>query len=553
MLEKQDKETAFQKLDRLVGMGNVKAVVEMLKRQAERGKLTAAEYNLYYTLTGNPGTGKTTVAKLLGEIYYELGYLERGHTVTVTRNDLVAGYVGQTAIKTKEKINEALGGVLFIDEANLLINGADDIFGKEAMDTLIEAMTDKMGQFALIAAGYPQGMEDLMKVNPGLRRRFRYEIKIDDYSPEELTQIFNMNVQRKGYVLDDELTLLINPFFENWYKARDKSWANARNVEYLISKMYGSWRLRNGETTQDNKPIFSECDIPEGLLHQKRTGIKQINETCAVCKKGKGPEICEVCGFTDGGVINREPSAPVDRPEVLIDDAAGIEMVFVQGGTFKMGATTEQDDDYEYSEKPVHSVTLSDFYIGKYVVTQKQWVQVMGRNPSKFDGENLPVENVDWDNVQEFIQILNEKTGKKYRLPTEAEWEYAARGGNKSKGYKYSGSDIVDNVAWYGKNGEDYNGKTHPVGLNLPNELGIYDMSGNVLELVSDWYDSNYYKYSPKDNPTGPTDPTRDNYRVNRGGCWFYGADYCRVSHRYGTYPHYSGSDKGFRLALSSQ
>jgi len=291
MLGTQDKETAFQKLDRLLGMGNFKTVVETLKKQAERDKPTAADtdfksrllpperktkviHRLHCKLTGNPGTGKTTVAKLLGEIFYELGYLERGHTVKVTRDDLVAGYQGQSAIKTKEKINEALGGVLFIDEAYSLMNGENDSFGKEAIDTLVEAMTDKMGQFSLIIAGYPKDIEKLIKVNPGFKSRLGYEIEIDDYSPEELTQIFNMNLQRSGYVLDDELTPLIDPFFENWFRARDENWANARNVEDLISKMYGSWCLRNGETTQDNKPIFNRCDIPAEL----QTHCKPISE-----------------------------------------------------------------------------------------------------------------------------------------------------------------------------------------------------------------------------------------------------------------------------------
>ena len=218
----------------------------------------------------------------------------------------------------------------------------------------------------------------------------------------------------------------------------------------------------------------------------------------------------------------------------------GFEMVFVKGGTFTMGATAEQGSDAGDGEKPVHSVTVSNFYIGKYEVTQAQWEAVMGKNPSRYKGDNRPVENVSWNDVQKFIKKLNAKTGKKYRLPTEAEWEYAARGGNQSKGYKYSGSNNRDEVAWYTNN----SGKqTHPVGQKQPNELGLYDMSGNVWEWCSDWYGS--YSSGSQTNPTGPANGS---YRVLRGGGWFNSARGCRVSSRGGLTPSLCSSDYGFRL-----
>ena len=200
------------------------------------------------------------------------------------------------------------------------------------------------------------------------------------------------------------------------------------------------------------------------------------------------------------------------------------EMVRVEGGTFRMGATSEQEDEADSDEKPVHSVTLSSYYIGKTEVTQALWKAVMGSNPSNFKGSNLPVECVSWNECQEFIQKLNSLTGRNFRLPTEAEWEFACRGGNNSRGYKYSGSNNLDSVAWYlGNSG----GKTHPVATKTPNELGIYDMSGNVFEWCSDWYDD-YTSYS-QTNPKGPQSGSR---RVFRGGSGYGYASYCRSSLR---------------------
>jgi len=230
------------------------------------------------------------------------------------------------------------------------------------------------------------------------------------------------------------------------------------------------------------------------------------------------------------------------RP-VLVDDKIGMEMVFVRGGVFMMGGTGEQVDAAD-NEKPVHEVTLSDFYIGKYPVTQKQWMQVMGTNPSRFKGDDLPVEGVSWNDVQEFLSRLRSMTGKQYRMLTEAEWEFAARGGTGSKGYIYAGSNNLSDVGWYRENSGE---KTHPVGTKLPNELGIHDMSGNVWERVNDWYGP--YSSSKQTNPTGPSSGSS---RVIRGGSWINVARFCRVSDRY-----YSGhgdrrSTVGFRLAYSS-
>ena len=212
------------------------------------------------------------------------------------------------------------------------------------------------------------------------------------------------------------------------------------------------------------------------------------------------------------------------------------EMVYVEGSSFQMGS-----NDYD-NEKPIHSVTLSSFSIGKYEVTQALWRSVMGKNPSNFKGDNLPVEQVSWDDIQRFLQKLNAKTGKNYRLPTEAEWEYAARGGNKSNSFKFSGSNTVGDVAWYGSNSDS---KTHTVGGKTANELGIYDMSGNVWEWCSDRYDENYYKNSPSQNPKGATSGSS---RVLRGGSWYTYAYNCRVANRLLNDPSIRDNLFGFRV-----
>ncbi|MDY5800010.1 MAG: SUMF1/EgtB/PvdO family nonheme iron enzyme [Candidatus Onthomorpha sp.] len=218
-------------------------------------------------------------------------------------------------------------------------------------------------------------------------------------------------------------------------------------------------------------------------------------------------------------------------------------MIKVEGGTFSMGATSEQEYDALSCEKPVHSVTLSDYYIGETEVTQELWEAVMGSNPSYFEGDNQrPVENVSWNDCQKFIKKLNRLTGKEFRLPTEAEWEYAARGGKYSRGYKYSGSNNADEVAWYHDN-SGY--ETNPVKTKKANKLGLYDMSGNVYEWCNDWWGC--YQSNSQTNPTGPSEGES---RVLRGGGWCYFDMGVRVSRRDYLTPGYRHIIIGLRLAL---
>ena len=228
--------------------------------------------------------------------------------------------------------------------------------------------------------------------------------------------------------------------------------------------------------------------------------------------------------------------------ETINVNGVSFTMIAVDGGTFSMGATSEQGSDADNNEKPVHSVTLSGYYIGETEVTQELWEAVMGSNPSSFSGDQKPVECVSWDDCKEFITKLNNLTGKNFRLPTEAEWEYAARGGNKSKGYKYSGSNTIGNVAWYRDNSGS---TTHNVKTKSPNELGIYDMSGNVWEWCLDWSGS----YS-RGAVTDPQGPQSGSLRVMRGGSWDDFALHCKVVYRRHGFPDDRFNCGGFRLAL---
>ena len=257
-----------------------------------------------------------------------------------------------------------------------------------------------------------------------------------------------------------------------------------------------------------------------------------------------------------------DPEQPTEADYTVTAFGLNMEMVYVEGGSFEMGATAEQGNVADNNEYPVRTIKVDSYYIGKYEVTQAQWEAVMGtsleeqRALSTYDygivgeGTDYPMYYVNWYEAQEFCDRLSEATGKRYVLPTEAQWEYAARGGNKSKGYKYSGSNDVEEVAWY--EGNSYSlGESHPdygahrVGTKKANELGLYDMSGNLWEWCSDWYASRYDE-KDTDNPQGPVSGSD---RVERGGSWTYYDRGCRVSVRGHAKSSYRGYRVGFRVA----
>ena len=334
------------------------------------------------------------------------------------------------------------------------------------------------------------------------------------------------------------------------------------------SALAGHWEYaqgsRDGDKPEREMELFKDGS---GVVDGVTVSWKVENKRFVILTSLSGI-VCDykVSGYELTLVYNDGDSATFVRKGKLaefktkqIEQSLG-QFVYVKGGTFTMGCTAEQGEDCFDWEKPSHSVTVGDFYIGKTEVTQKSWRTIMGNNPSEFKGDDLPVESVSWNDVQKFMSKLNEMTGKNYRLPTEAEWEYAARGGNKSKGYKYSGSNNLGEVGWYYENAGDIalddkkwdgddleknNNRTHPVGQKKPNELGIYDMSGNVFEWCNDWYDD--YGASGVVNPTGPGTGVS---RVFRGGSWGGNAQLCRVADRPGDDPSLSTNDLGFRVAF---
>jgi formylglycine-generating enzyme required for sulfatase activity len=235
--------------------------------------------------------------------------------------------------------------------------------------------------------------------------------------------------------------------------------------------------------------------------------------------------------------VDRPSAAKPKQKKAWRDPMTGMAFAWVPEGCFQMGSN-EGDSD----EKPVHEVCVDGFWMGKYELTQGQWKQIMGNNPSYFKkGDNHPVETVSWNDVQGFIKKLNSEGQGGFRLPTEAEWEYACRSGGKKE--MYCGGNVLDRVAWYSKNSGS---KTHLVGKKAANGLGLYDMSGNVWEWVSDWYNGDYYGKSPRNNPKGPREGSS---RVIRGGGWGGGAGGCRSACRGDWPPGYRYYHLGFRLA----
>ena len=342
------------------------------------------------------------------------------------------------------------------------------------------------------------------------------------------------------------------------------------NASYIDQWSYitssSKWQI-NSEFTPDNNTTVT-VSRKTALIMLVLDCSSSLGSQFSTVKTQATNFISKLAGY---GNDSRFTAIDIDNVDIF-DSLSYDEMVKVEGGTFTMGATAEQGSDYYSDELPTHQVTLSDYYIGKYEVTQQLWEYVMSYSGTCADGSSMSAYASDvwlgsdpsssygvgdyypayyvsyYDIVDIFLPRLNKITGKRFRLPTEAEWEFAARGGKQSKGYKYSGSDNIGDVAWYTDNSDD---ESHQVGTKQPNELGIYDMSGNVFEWCSDWYGS--YSSSAQTNPTGPSSdprPFSDPRRVLRGGSWFDNARSCRVSNRYYYDPSSRYYGIGFRVVL---
>ena len=327
------------------------------------------------------------------------------------------------------------------------------------------------------------------------------------------------------------------PDYAEAYHALSKAYCNKPDYKKAWEYIEKAILLK----PEDSEMLMTRCQIFKGwgLIENIKKDAEHGIELAK--KAGNGGLL------TDFRRLQDELSQIKDTDESPIEISVGKEtfrLVKVKGGVFTMGATSEQRDEADSDESPAHSVLLDNYCIGETVVTQGLWKAVMGSNPSKWEGDDLPVEGVSWNDAQEFVKRLNHETGRTFRLPTEAEWEYAARGGSKSRGYKYSGSEDLDEVAWYKYNS---GGKTHPVKGRRANELGLYDMSGNVWEWCHDWF--GVYSGDAQLNPQGPTSGS---YRVLRGGSWGSIARYCRVSYRGYIAPLSRDGDVGFRLVMCS-
>ena len=310
-------------------------------------------------------------------------------------------------------------------------------------------------------------------------------------------------------------------------------------------KPFGAEVYVDGEKLGQSPRVFNGLLIGNHQVEVRKDGYATDKKSVTI-SEGQTASISGTLSSntasSSGYAYSSSLSSGGNTISIPVKNGINIEMVKVEAGTFMMGATSEMQDPYD-DEKPVHQVTLTnDYYMGKYEVTQDLWQAVMGNNPSIFKGDNLPVEMVSWKDCQKFIRKLNNMTGRKFRLPTEAEWEYAARGGKKSRGYQYLGSSNISDVAWYNRNSGS---KTHPVGTKQANELGIYDMTGNVCEWCQDRFGS--YVSSSQTNPTGAVSGSR---RVWRGGSWGSNAGQCRSSFRGDDSPAYRTLHCGLRLVL---
>lgn len=379
------------------------------------------------------------------------------------------------------------------------------------------------------------GVKNLLRqsITFGINRLSGYE----GFNRVDMAQITGeQKFQRTGYVSDADIKKLGVMTGAAYVLIAEATMYDATHILVFANLV----DVETGKVTNSSIPKVASVD-PEEMYKDCAEVAKSLLGVSE--NKGKSPSPISG-GYSHGS------------GQDFTEDAWGInmKMIWVEGGEFMMGCTSEQGGDCESDEQNVRRVTVDGFYIGMLEVTQSQWEKVMGTNiyqqKSKANGNNTygvgsdyPMYYVSWDEAMEFCRLLSIQTGRTYTLPTEAQWEYAARGGKNADGTKYAGSNMIDVVAWYTDNS---GGGTHPCGTKRANALGIYDMSGNVWEWCKDWYSSSYTSYETN-NPTGASSGS---YRVIRGGSWSYYASYCRVAIRYYCSPGGRSYDLGFRVVL---
>lgn len=444
-----------------------------------------------------------------GTVYYVMEHLDCG-----CLNDMLVhvAFSEDTALKFTRQIADALGYIHAMNVLHLDVKPANILLRKNGEAVLVDfgiskRYDDEGGQTSTTPTGISKGYAPLEQYNQGMQT----------FSP--CTDIYSLGATMYKMLTGDtppEASIVNEDGLPTKPKTiTDRTW-NA------IVKAMCPRRKDRPQSVDDFLKLIGSAG----------------NKTTMVCEEPINEET----------LINEENTSKTVEPNEspLEFDIEGIKfkMIKVAGGTFDMIASASSNSMGLPSKENVQRTTLSDYCIGETQVTQALWEAVMGDNPSKFKGENLPVECVSWNDCQTFIEKLNEITGKTFRLPTEAEWEFAARGGNNGKHYQYSGSDDLKDVAWYVGNSD----KTHDVATKQPNELGIYDMSGNVWEWCSDWYGN--YCCGSQTNPTGPSSGA---FRVLRGGSRSNGAELCRLSYRNNYAPSCHNDSIGLRLALSEK
>ena len=456
-----------------------------------------------------------------GTAYYVMEYAERGSLASIIKEQghltetIAINYICQIA-KAIEYIHQKKMNHLDIKPANIMISEIGEAI---LIDFGLSKQYDSLtgSQTSTTPVGISEGYAPMEQYKQG---------GVEEFTPE--TDIYAL-----GATFFKMLTGITPPCASDIYEdgvpvnELTKKNVSAQAISTICKSMEG----RRKERMKEIGHFLNSLNIPSTVNYNK-TDIRNIKPLTEV----KSSYLSNSEETTILNISQLKPKLTFNVKGVMFD------MIQVQGGTFQMGGTQEMSDRWS-DELPVHEVTLNTYYIGETVVTQNLWETVMGNNPSFFKGGDKPVENVSWNECQTFISELKSITGRDFRLPSEAEWEFAARGGNESRHTKFSGSDNIDTVAWYEKNSNE---KTHDVAKKLPNELGIYDMSGNVWEWCNDWYD--IYSAYPTTNPTGPY---KGMFRVGRGGCWSIINKYARNSTRNHYNPGLKLSNLGFRLCLS--